>query len=98
MTLRWLPNAICALRIVLVAPLVLAVLAGEHATALALLVVAGFSDGLDGFLAKKFDWRARLGSLLDPAADKLLIVSAYAALVYVGLVPLAVFATVVGRD
>lgn len=98
MTLRWLPNAICALRIVLVVPLVLAVLAGEHAAALALLVVAGFSDGLDGFLAKKFDWRTRLGSLLDPAADKLLIVSAYAALAYVGLVPVAVFAIVVGRD
>jgi|SRR5690606_7243870 len=98
MSLRWLPNAICALRIVLVAPLVLAVLGGEHATALGLLVVAGFSDGLDGFLAKKFDWRTRLGSLLDPAADKLLIVGAYASLAYVGLVPLAILAVVVGRD
>jgi cardiolipin synthase len=98
MALRWLPNAISALRMLLVAPLVLAVLAGEHATALVLLVAAGLSDGLDGFLAKTFDWRTRLGSLLDPAADKLLIVAAYAALAYVGLVPLAVFAIVVGRD
>ena len=98
MTLRWLPNAICALRILLVAPLVLAVLAGEYAAALLLLVVAGLSDGVDGFLAKRFDWRTRLGSLLDPAADKLLLVSAYVALAYVGLVPLAIVAFVVGRD
>jgi cardiolipin synthase len=98
MTLKWVPNAICALRILLVVPLVLAVLAGEYATALFLLVVAGASDGLDGFLAKTFDWRTRLGSLLDPAADKLLLVSAYAALAYVDLVPLAIVAFVVGRD
>lgn len=98
MTLRWVPNAICALRIVLVVPLVASVLGGEYRVALVLLVLAGVSDGLDGFLAKTFGWQSRLGSLLDPAADKLLLVSAYVSLAYVGLVPVAVAAVVVGRD
>jgi cardiolipin synthase len=98
MTLRWVPNAICLARMVLVAPLVLLLLDGEYAAALAVLIVAGASDGLDGFLAKTFDWRTRLGGLLDPAADKLLLVSVFAALTYVGLVPAGVTAIVVGRD
>ena len=61
-----MPNAICVARMLLVAPLVLWIVEGRFAAALLVLVVAGFSDGLDGFLAKRFDWRTRLGGLLDP--------------------------------
>ena len=82
----------------LVVPLVLASVAGRYVEALLLLFVAGFSDGLDGYLAKTFDWRTRLGSLLDPAADKLLLVSAFVALTYVGLVPIGLTIVVVARD
>jgi cardiolipin synthase len=96
--LKFLPNAICVVRIVLVAPLVAAIVGSRYVEALILLVVAGFSDGLDGYLAKTFDWRTRLGSLLDPAADKLLLVGTFAALTYVGLVPLALTIVVVARD
>jgi len=63
-----------------------------------LLVIAGLSDGLDGWLAKTFDWRTRLGGLLDPAADKLLLVSLFFALTYAGLTPVALTAVVIGRD
>ncbi len=98
MSLRFLPNAICILRILLVAPLVAAIVDGRYATALVLIVIAGLSDGLDGFLAKRFDWRTRLGGLLDPAADKLLLVSTFVALAYVGVMPRGVVAIVVGRD
>ena len=56
-------------------------------TALLLIAVAGFSDGLDGYLAKRFDWRSRLGGLLDPLADKLLLVSTFVTLTWLGLVP-----------
>jgi cardiolipin synthase len=98
MSLRFVPNAICAARIVLVAPLVLWIVEGRYAAALVVLLVAGASDGLDGFLAKRFNWQTRLGSLLDPAADKLLLVGAFAALSYVGLVPIALTLVVVGRD
>ena len=98
MSLRFLPNAICILRILLVAPLVLAILDGRYTAALVLIVIAGLSDGLDGFIAKRFDWRTRLGGLLDPAADKLLLVSTFVALAYVGAMPRGVVAIVVGRD
>jgi cardiolipin synthase len=98
MSWRWVPNAICVGRILAVGPLVYLIVDGRYAAALALLVVAGASDGLDGFLAKTFDWRTRLGGLLDPAADKLLLVSVFLALTHVGLMPVAVTAIVVGRD
>jgi len=97
-SLRFLPNAICILRILLVAPLVAAIVDGRYVAALVLIVIAGLSDGLDGFLAKRFDWRTRLGGLLDPAADKLLLVSTFVALAYVGALPRSVVAIVVGRD
>jgi cardiolipin synthase len=98
MSWRFLPNAISIARMLLVAPLVLSIVEGRFAMALLLLVVAGFSDGLDGFLAKRFDWCTRLGGLLDPAADKLLLVCSFVALSYAGLVPLELTLVVVGRD
>jgi cardiolipin synthase len=98
MSWRFVPNAICIARMLLVAPLVLWIVEGRYAAALLVLVVAGVSDGLDGFLAKRFDWRTRLGGLLDPAADKLLLVSAFAALTYVGSIPIELTIVVVGRD
>jgi cardiolipin synthase (CMP-forming) len=98
LSLRFLPNAICVLRMLLVVPLVAAILDGRYTTALVLIVVAGFSDGLDGFLAKRFDWRTRIGGLLDPAADKLLLVSTFVALAYIGAMPRSVVGIVVGRD
>lgn len=98
MSLKWLPNAICVARIALVAPIVLTLLDRRYALALLLIVVAGASDALDGFLAKTFGWRTRLGSLLDPAADKLLLTSVFLSLTYLGLVPLGLTAIVVVRD
>ena len=98
MSLRWIPNAICIVRVLLVAPVVIFLLQGAYGSALALIVVAGASDALDGFLAKTFDWRTRLGGLLDPAADKLLLTSVFLSLTYLGLVPLAVTVIVVLRD
>ena len=98
MSLRWVPNAICVARMVLVAPIVVALLDREYVIALSLIMVAGGSDALDGYLAKTFGWRTRLGSLLDPAADKLLLTSTFLSLTYLGLVPLALAVVVVARD
>ena len=86
------------MRILLVAPFVYALFQGEYRAALILIFVAGLSDGVDGFLARQFDWRSRLGSLLDPAADKLLMVSAFLSLTTLGLVPLGLTLIVVLRD
>ncbi len=98
MNLSWIPNAICIVRILLIVPFVAALLGGAYTTALILIVVAGLSDGLDGFLARTFDWRTRLGSLLDPAADKLLVVSAFLTLTRLDFVPLGLAVIVVLRD
>jgi len=93
-----IPNLICVLRMVLVWPIVNALLTGRFVLALILVAVAGLSDGLDGYLAKRFDWRSRLGGLLDPLADKLLLVSTFLTLAYASLVPLWLAAVVVIRD
>ena len=93
-----IPNLICVLRIILVAPIVTNLLAGDFRLALLLIFIAGFSDGLDGFLARQFDWRTRLGGLLDPAADKLLMLAVFVTLTYIGLTPIWLAAVVIGRD
>lgn len=98
MSLQWLPNAICLFRIVLVVPVVLSLLVHEYVLALALIAVAGISDGVDGYLAKTFGWRTKLGGLLDPAADKLLLMSVFLTLTWLGHVPVGLAAIVVLRD
>lgn len=98
MTLNWLPNAICIGRVILVGPIVLLLLDEQYSVAFVLISAAAFSDALDGFLARAFNWRTRLGSLLDPAADKLLVFSVFMTLTYLGLVPLPLTVLVVLRD
>lgn len=66
--------------------------------ALILFAIAGISDGLDGFLAKHYHWQSRLGSILDPIADKLLLVASFATLSYLQLLPWWLFFLVMGRD
>jgi cardiolipin synthase len=96
--LAWLPNTICVLRIALVLPIVWLLIGGAYESALVLIMIAGLSDGLDGFLARRFGWTSRIGGLLDPLADKLLLVSVFAALTWNGLVPVWLLAVVIGRD
>lgn len=79
-------------------PVVWAILDGRYPLALALFFIAGFTDGLDGFLAKRFSWESRLGGLLDPAADKLLLVASFISLWWAGYVPGWLLAAVVARD
>jgi len=98
MTRKDLPNAISVLRIILVIPIVYLLLNKQFNLALALFVVAGLSDALDGYLAKKYNWSSRLGSFLDPLADKLLLVSCFAVCVVIELVPVWLFVLVVCRD
>lgn len=93
-----IPNLICVLRMALVWPIVDALLNARYETALLLIALAGLSDGLDGFLAKRFNWRSRLGGILDPLADKLLLVSAFVTLTFTALVPLWLTAVVIARD
>jgi cardiolipin synthase len=98
MTFRWLPNAISLLRIALIAPILYSILGAHFDMALLLFVVAGFSDGLDGYLAKTFNWHTRLGALLDPIADKLLVAGAFVTLAHSGFIPVWLAALVIFRD
>jgi cardiolipin synthase len=96
--LRHLPNIISAFRILLVAPIALALANHQLATTIALFGVAALSDAADGFLAKRFGWQSELGAVLDPAADKLLLATVFITLAYLKLVPLWLMAAAVARD
>lgn len=96
--LHHIPNAITVLRLLLVPPVVALILAGEQVAALILFLVAGVSDGVDGFLARHFHWRSRMGALLDPLADKLLLLGTFVALTLEGLLPVWLLAAAVLRD
>lgn len=67
-------------------------------TAFLLFLVAGISDGLDGYLAKRFGWQTELGAHLDPLADKALLVSIYVVLGYFAHIPTWLVIAVVSRD
>lgn len=98
MNLRHLPNAITGLRLAM-APLLLWLLWARHFEwALGVALVAGASDLVDGFLAKRFGWQSRLGSLLDPIADKLMLGLAMLGLWLVAMLPAWLVGLVLVRD
>lgn len=96
--LRHLPNLICVLRIALVWPLIASLCAGDYPLTLLLFVVAAVSDGADGYLAKRFGWTSELGRVLDPVADKLMLVSLFLAATWLGLIPRWLTVAAVTRD
>lgn len=96
--MRHIPNIICVLRILLTWPTVQALVAGQYGLTLVLFAVAAVSDGLDGFLAKRFNWTSALGRFLDPLADKLLLVSMFVAASWLAVVPWWLAAAAIARD
>jgi cardiolipin synthase (CMP-forming) len=95
---RHLPNLICLVRLALIWPVATTLYGGRYGLALALFMLAAISDGLDGYLAKRFNWTSDLGKVLDPAADKLLLVTVFIESTWLGLVPWWVTAAAVARD
>lgn len=93
-----IPNIICVFRILLVYPIVIFLVQHNFNLALILFIVAGISDGVDGYLARKYDWSTELGGWLDPIADKTLQVSVYIVLSWLGLIPWWLLAAVILRD
>jgi cardiolipin synthase len=79
-------------------PIAAALADREYLLALALFIVAGLSDGIDGYLAKRFNWTSELGKLLDPLADKLLLVTVFVEAAWLGLAPWWLTSAVVARD
>jgi len=96
--LQHLPNLITLSRIALVPVLILLLKDQDYGAALLVFLVAGASDALDGFLAERLNVKTRLGAILDPAADKLLLVSAYVMLTILGHIPFWLMLVVAFRD
>ena len=92
------PNLITLFRILLVPLTIWLIVTGQYLPAFLVFVIAGISDGIDGFVAKKFNQVTELGAYLDPLADKLLLVSIYVALGTLELMPPLLVITVVSRD
>ena len=98
MALSSLPNALTITRIVTVAPLVWLMWTGHYLGALAVAMLAGLTDVLDGYLARRFSWQSHFGGWADPAADKLLMSAAYITLALLGALPVWLSVLVIGRD
>lgn len=97
-SLRFIPNALCVLRMLLVVPVAWLLARGEFQLTLWVFAFAAATDGLDGFLAKRCGWTSELGKILDPLADKILLVGVFITLAVMGWVPLWLAATAVARD
>ncbi len=98
MQTKHVPNVITGMRLAAVVPLVWLLTEGQSGAALLLLALMGLSDAVDGFLAKRFQWRTRLGEYLDPLADKMMLVGTYVALGWLGALPAWLVAAVILRD
>jgi len=95
---RHLPNIISALRLVAVVPTIYLLVHEQFGWALFLFVLSGASDGLDGWLARHNGWHSRLGGILDPIADKALLISCFLVLGVMGELPLWLALAVIFRD
>ncbi len=93
-----IPNLITIFRLVLVPLVILAILQGAWGLAFAMFVIAGISDGVDGYIARRFDMRSEFGAMIDPLADKALVISIFVTLALVGEIPVWIAILVVFRD
>jgi len=93
-----LPNFFSFARLLSVPIIVWLLVDGRPTAAFWLFVAAGLTDGIDGFLAKRFNWQTVLGSYLDPLADKALLVAVYVTLGWIGQIPIWLVILVVFRD
>jgi cardiolipin synthase (CMP-forming) len=95
---RAVPNLLTLMRLFIIPFLVIAILDSRYHLAFALFVLAGFSDGFDGLLARWLSQRTTLGQYLDPIADKLLLSTLFLVLTHMNLVPRYVTVLVFSRD
>jgi cardiolipin synthase len=93
-----LPNLITIGRILLVPLTIWLIVSGEFLFAFLAFIIAGISDGVDGFIAKRYHLKTQLGAYLDPLADKLLLVSIYVSLGLQQVMPAWLVILVASRD
>tara|TARA_X000000368_G_scaffold181283_1_gene143146 strand:- start:4650 stop:5195 length:546 start_codon:yes stop_codon:yes gene_type:complete len=93
-----IPNLITGLRFVLVVPISICIYQGNDLLALILFVIAGLSDGLDGYLARKYNWFTEFGQFADPLADKCLVIATLLAFAFSQKLPLWFVYLILSRD
>ena len=93
-----IPNLITALRFILVIPISIYIYQENYFLALVLFIIAGISDGIDGYLARRFNWTSDFGQFADPLADKCLILATLLALAFSERLPLWFVYTMLTRD
>lgn len=93
-----IPNFLTLGRILLTPLLVIMLINRRYAEALGIFAVAGFTDALDGLIARWMRQKTRIGAILDPVADKLLLTSSYVTLAVIGVLPNWLAVTVISRD
>jgi cardiolipin synthase len=96
--IRQLPNLITIVRFILSPILATLIYSHRFSEALYLVFFAGATDWLDGYTARKLHVAGRIGAVLDPLADKALLVTLFLALCYIGLIPVWLLCLVMGRD
>lgn len=95
---EYIPNIITVLRLVLIGPIVASLLLGKYQAACWLFIIAGVTDAVDGYLARRFQWISRFGAMVDPVADKLLMISTFLTLGFIQIIPWWLIVMVVARD
>ncbi len=95
---QYLPNVLTIIRLLLAGPISLAILSERPVWTISLFAIAALSDALDGFLARRYGWQSRFGAMLDPMADKVLLVTAFLSLTVIKVFPLWLTLLVIGRD
>lgn len=95
---RHIPNILTFARLLLVLPIIWCLYFDYFRQALLLFFIAGLSDGVDGYLARKYNWKSRLGAIVDPLADKFLLVATFLTLTMIGEISWQLAALVLGRD
>ena len=98
MTPSQIPNIITVARILLVIPTGWLLWETQYVNALILMSIAGASDALDGWLARRFQWTSQFGAAMDPVADKLLVAALFVVFTIQGHIPLWVAVIVLTRD
>lgn len=96
--MRWLPSALSVSRIFFTPPIAAAILGDEFPRAFLLCWIAGATDHLDGFLARRYGWQSRIGAWLDAVSDKVLLSTIYVCFALTADAPGWLVALVLGRD
>ncbi len=93
-----IPNLLTVFRFFLVYPIVISILEGNYSASLLFFFLAGISDFLDGYLARRFSWESRFGKIFDPISDKVLVMATLIALSLAGEIQIYLTILLLSRD